>query len=109
MRLSAGAATTRALSIASRCHSASARSSISSPSSSWRPSRVPPYIAVTCARNDGARFAALSVVRALVVTTPGASISRRISGMRRGVVVTAWRGRAPSRSPNCSMSQVSSA
>jgi len=70
---------------------------------------VPPYAAVTCAKNPGARFPALSAVRAVVVTTPGASTSRRISGIVRGVVVTAWRGRWPKRSPNCSMSQVSCA
>ena len=31
-----------------------------------------------------------------------------MSGIGRGVVVTTWRGRGPSRRPNCSMSQVSS-
>ena len=32
-----------------------------------------------------------------------------MSGIGRGVVVTTWRGRGPSRRPNCSMSQVSCA
>jgi hypothetical protein len=40
-RMSGGPASTRHASIASRVHSASARSSMISPSISWRPSRVP--------------------------------------------------------------------
>jgi hypothetical protein len=41
MRRSAGAAGIRHASIVARDHSASGRSSMSSPSISWRPSRVP--------------------------------------------------------------------
>ncbi len=41
MRISGGASLTRDASIIARVHSASARSSMMSPSISWRPSRVP--------------------------------------------------------------------
>jgi hypothetical protein len=40
---------------------------------------------------------------------PGSASSRFSSLVGRGVVVTSCRGRSPSRSPNCSMSQAASA
>ena len=63
----------------------------------------------TVSRKAGARFAALSDVRARDDRdASGRRGSRLSSGIGRGVVVTSWRGCAPRRRPNCSMSQVSS-
>ena len=45
---------------------------------------------------------------ARVTAVRGSATSRLISAIGRGVVVTSWRGRAPSRRPNCSMSKVAS-
>ncbi len=47
---------------------------------------------------------ALSAVRERLTTTLGSVRSRRIKAVGRGVVVTRWRGLAPSRNPNWTMS-----
>ncbi len=107
MRLSSGGKATRARSIRSRGQSASGRSSSSSASSSCRPSRVPRYLPTTACKNPGARFAAFSTVAARVTAFRGSASSDLISFVGRGVVVTTCLGCRPSRSPNCSMSQVS--
>jgi hypothetical protein len=55
----------------------------------------------------GDRCAALACVDARVTAVRG-SDSRLISAVGRGVVVTSWRGRTPSRRPNCRLSKAAS-
>ena len=110
MRRSAGAAATRAASIASRFHSASARSSISSPSSSWRPSR---RAAVARAHLRQERRREVSRVRGGAGPRQPRRRGRRSADGSAGSAAASWSrpGAAggPSRRPNCSMSQVSCA
>lgn len=100
MRRSRGTAPTaiRCASISARGHNAPTTSAIISPSSSCRPSRVPPYAAsIACTKRAGR--CGLSRVAPRVSTVPGAAITCRINCVVRGVVVTSARGSSPSRNP----------
>lgn len=71
--------------------------------------RCPAVSRLDRADEAGHRFVAFSCVDIGTSLVPGSVISRFSTGTGRGVVVTSCRGSAPSRSPNCSMSNVSSA
>lgn len=90
-------------------HSAPSTSSSRTPSSSWRPSRVPPYSASSSASAAGERLARLSSVRPVVRTTD--EFGRRPRSTRRltcgsglGVVEMTTCGLGASRRQNHSMS-----
>ena len=101
----------RVCSIRSRVNRAPGVSSSSSPSSSWRPSRVPSYRETIVVRNDGAKFIWLSRVRPRVTATswPARLRSPRSKGVGFGVVVTIALGRFPRRRPSIAVSHTACA
>src|SRR5690349_19654350 len=78
-----------------RDHNAPSASSSSSPSSSWRPSLVPPYLSCRYASVDASKCAALSLVRARVTTVVGDVRIIFNSGEGFGVVLTTILGASP--------------